>query len=79
MAIRMKTQRDHYLTEAVIELPSNVGQVDELLRAVKTTGKMTVIYNDGGVIGINVEQKTKISEAKAAELRPLLDIQEKIL
>ena len=79
MTVGIKVQKDYYLTEVSIELPTNVSQVDEVLRATKTNGKMVIQYNQGNVQGVNVEQRTKISESQANEIRALLDIGEKIL
>jgi hypothetical protein len=79
MKPEIKIQRDFYLTEASIELPTDIGQLSEILKATKTTGKLVIQYNQGSVQGVNVEQRTKISDAQAAEIRPLLEIGEKIL
>ena len=79
MAVEIKVQKDYYLTEVSIELPTNVSQVDEVLKATKTNGKMVIQYNQGNVQGVNVEQLTKISESQANEIRALLGIGEKIL
>jgi hypothetical protein len=74
MAIKINVQRDFLRTEASIALPANVADVDELLRATKTNGKMIVLYNQGFVQGINVEQNTKLSEKKSVEIRAMLDV-----
>jgi hypothetical protein len=79
MAVEIKVQKDYYLTEVSIELPTNVSQVDEVLKATRTNGKMVIQYNQGNVQGVNVEQRTKISESQANEIRALLGIGEKIL
>jgi len=79
MAVGIKVQKDYYLTEVSIELPTNVSQVDEVLKATKTNGKMVIQYNQGNIQGVNVEQRTKISESQANEIRALLGIGEKIL
>jgi hypothetical protein len=79
MAVGIKVQKDYYLTEVSIELPTNVSQVDEVLKATKTNGKMVIQYNQGNVQGVNVEQRTKISESQANEIRALLGIGETIL
>ena len=79
MAFGIKIQKDYYLTEVSVELPADISQVDEVLRATKTNGKMIVLYNQGFVNGINVEQRTKISDDAASKIRPILDIGEKIL
>lgn len=79
MAIKIKVQRDNYQTEVTIELPADVSQVDEILKATKTNGKMVVLYNGGAVQAINVEQRTKINEAKAAQIRKILEIDDTVL
>ena len=75
----IKIQKDFYLTEASIELPTDIGQLSEILKATKTTGKLVIQYNQGSVQGVNVEQRTKISDTQATKIRPLLAIGEKIL
>ena len=79
MQPKIKTQKDFFVTECSIETPTDLNQLDEILRALKSTGKSVVTYNQGGVQGISVEQKTKISEAQAEEIRRILNIDEKIL
>lgn len=79
MTVGIKVQKDYYLTEVSIDLPTNVAQVDEVLKATKTNGKMVVQYNQGNVQGVNIEQRTKIFDAQANEIRELLNIGEKIL
>ena len=74
MAIKIRTQRDVLRTEASIELPAQVSEIDELLRASKTDGKLIVLYNKGFIQGINVEQNSKISESKSVEIRALIGI-----
>lgn len=76
MAVGIKVQRDYYLTEVSIELPTDVQQVDALMKATKTNGKMVVQYNQGSVQGVNVEQRTKIPDSKASEIRALLGVGE---
>ncbi len=76
MAVGIKVQRDYYLTEVSIELPADVQQVDALMKATKTNGKMVVQYNQGSVQGVNVEQRTKIPENKATEIRSILGVGE---
>ncbi len=79
MAVGIKVQKDYYLTEVSIALPADIAQVNELLQATGTTGKLVVQYNQGNVQGINVEQKTKIPEAKTTEIRQTIGIGEKDL
>jgi hypothetical protein len=79
MAIKIKVQRDYLRTEASISLPASVSDVHEVLIATKTNGKMVVLYNQGAVQGINIEQNTKISDSKSEEIRTLLDVKDKEL
>jgi hypothetical protein len=79
MAVQIKVQKDYYQTEVSVELPADIQQVNELLQATKTTGKMVVQYNQGSVQGVNLEQRTKISDAQAEEIRKILDVGETVL
>ena len=79
MAIKIKVQKDYLRTEASIELPADVAQVHELLKATKTNGKMVVLYNQGFVNGINIEQNTKINNKPSAKIREILDVKDKEL
>jgi hypothetical protein len=79
MSVKIKIQKDYYVNEVSLELPANVSDVDELLKLTRTNGKMVVQYNQGNIQGINIEQRTKLSDAKSSEIRPLLDIPDKIL
>lgn len=72
MAFETKVQRDYFLTEVTIAVPANVQEVDALLQATKTNGKMVVQYNHGVQQGVNIEQRTRIPESKAMEVRELL-------
>lgn len=74
MAVRAKVQKDYFTTEVSMDLPADPGEIDDVLRATKTTGKMVVLYYDGHIQGINVEQKTKMTDAKSGEIRKLLGI-----
>lgn len=79
MAIRVKVQKDYYTTEISVDLPASVSDWDEVLRATRTNGKMVVLYNQGSIQGINIEQKTKISPANSEIIRPLLEIESKVM
>jgi len=69
-------QKDMLRTEATIELPAQVADVDELLRATKTNGKLVVLYNEGHIQGINIEQNTRIPESKTGEIREILKVRD---
>lgn len=79
MAVRIKTQTDYLLTECSIELPCELNDIDFLLRATRGTGKIVAVYNEGGLLGINVEQKTKIRGAVADKVREVVGVETKEL
>jgi hypothetical protein len=79
MAIKVTVQRDYLRTEASISPHTQVSEVDELLRSTKTNGKLVVLYNEGHVQGINIEQNTKITDAKSAEVRAIVAVADKNL
>lgn len=79
MAVRIKVQKNYYLSEVTMELPTNLGELEDQLKATKSTCRIVSLYNQGGVLGVNVEQRTKIPEAVDDEVRRLLGIDSKIL
>ena len=79
MAVKVKVQRDYLRTESSVEASANISQVDEIMKASKTNGKMVVLYNEGHVQGINIEQNTKIPEAKTGKVREILEVKDEEL
>ena len=80
MAIRIKSQKSYYVTEFNVETPANAGELHDVLRAIKSTGKTVILYNDGSVLGINVEQKEKVpAGAIDTQIRDLLGLDTKLL
>jgi hypothetical protein len=79
MAIKISVQRDYLRTEASVSLPAQVAEVDELLRATKTDGKLIVLYNKGYIQGINIEQNEKLTDAKSSQIRTMLNVGDKEL
>lgn len=79
MATKVKTQKDYLLTQCTIELPANVAELDSILRTSKASGKMIVLYESGGIIGVNVEQKTKTTAVNSVKVRDLLGVETKAL
>ena len=75
--MKIKAQANYYETEASLELPVNVGQVHDLLIAMKTTGKMVILYNNGYVQGINLQQREKISAISDPKIKNILGLGEK--
>jgi hypothetical protein len=77
MAMKVKVQRDYLLTEFSVE--ASASELDDVLKSIKTSGKSITLYNNGAVQGINVEQKTKLTEAQSVQIRELINIGDKIL
>jgi hypothetical protein len=67
------------LTEVSIELPCNLNDLDSLMKASRGTGKIVAVYQQGGVVGVNVEQKTKIRGATADRVREMVGVIDKEL
>ena len=79
MPTKVKAQKDYLLTEVTIELPANVAELDGIMRARKASGKLVVLYQDGGIVGVNVEQKKKATESESVKVRDLLKVDTKTL
>jgi hypothetical protein len=76
MPIRIKIQKHYLRGESTVDLPADVAEVDQQLRATKATGKMVVLYNDGYIQGINIEQNCKMSEAEATDTRSRMGVRD---
>lgn len=75
MAIQIKDSHSYYVTESIIALPAEPGEVDILARSLRASGKMVVQYNMGGIQWISIEQRTKISSDTADDqIREILGI-----
>jgi len=74
MAIRVKTQRDYLLTEVSIDLPCDLNDLDYLMRTSRATGKIVAQYSEGGLLGINLEQKTKMRDGVSDKVRELIGV-----
>jgi len=74
MAVTVKKQKDHLLTEVSIALPTDLNSLDTLMRTSKATGKIVAVYNQGGMLGVNIEQKMHISEKVSEEVRKAVGV-----
>ena len=74
MAIKIKSQKDHLITETSVALPTDLNTLDQLMRSSKATGKIVAVYNQGGMLGVNVEQKQHISESVSGKVRDILGV-----
>lgn len=74
MPIKIKTQKDYLLTEVSVSLPVDLNHLDQLMRSTKATGKIVAVYNQGGMLGVNVEQKTRASETVSEKMRNIAGV-----
>lgn len=75
MPIRIKDSHSYYVTESSVALPADPAEVDQLARSLKSSGKMVVQYNMGGIQWISIEQRTKItSDVSDDQIREILGI-----
>jgi chitinase len=74
MSVKIKVQKDYLLTEASVDSSTPIADLHAVMKDMKANGKMIVLYNGGAVQGINVEQRTKISDVKSEMVRELLEI-----
>ncbi len=79
MALKIKAQKVYLVTESSFDLPTDVGEAHDEVRAGKTDGKMSVVYCGGGVQGVTVEQKTRVPEVLATKFKKELGIEDKII
>jgi hypothetical protein len=77
MAVRIKSQQDYLLTEANIELPCELSEVDYLMRTIRGSGRIVAQYSEGGLLGINVEQRSKIRAHVSDKVRALIGVESK--
>lgn len=74
MPIKIKSQNDCLITEVSISLPTDLNSLDQLMRSSKATGKIVAVYNQGGMMGVNVEQKSRISERDSEKIRDIVGV-----
>jgi hypothetical protein len=74
LAIKIKSQKDHLITETSVALPTDLNTLDQLMRSSKATGKIVAVYNQGGMLGVNVEQKQHISDKISPEIRNIIGV-----
>jgi hypothetical protein len=77
MPTKIKTQKDYLVTEVQMSLPCDLNELGHLFKATRATGRIVAVYCDGGVIGINVEQRTKVGEPVSQRVRDLVGVSNK--
>jgi hypothetical protein len=78
MAIKVMSQRDFILTEATVKT-DDLNELAGILKAAKANAKIVAVYNQGGTIGVNIEQRTRIPEGVSAEVRKLVGVNDREL
>ena len=76
MAIKTISQRDFILTEATVKT-DDLNELAGILKAAKANAKIVAVYNQGGTIGVNIEQRTRIPEGISNEVRKLVGIDDR--
>jgi hypothetical protein len=74
MPINIKSQKDSLVTEASLDMDTNLNDLDQLMRSSKATGKIVAVYNQGGRLGVNVEQRSRVSETVADDVRKIVGV-----
>jgi hypothetical protein len=75
MPIKIKSQKDHLITEAALDpAGTDLNSLDSLMRASKATGKIVAVYNQGGLMNINLDQKSPIPEKFSEQVREILGV-----
>lgn len=74
MPVKIKSQKDFLTTKVALESPVNLQEVDALMRAGKMTGTVVATYNQGGLMGVNIDQNKHIPEKVSEQVRELADV-----
>jgi hypothetical protein len=77
MSIKIKSQKDFQTTKVSLELPADLQELDSLMRSSNATGTIVATYNQGGLMGVNIEQNKHIPEKIAEQVRDLVGVTSK--
>lgn len=75
MPIKIKTQKDYLSTKVSLD-PSgtDIGDLDSLMKATGSTGRIVAVYNQGGLMNIDLEQNSHIQEKFSEQVRNILSV-----
>ena len=79
MTPKVKVQKDYLLTEFSAEIPTDLNEWDATMRKTRATGKIVAVYTNGGLSGVNIEQKTKATEDESAKIRKVVGVKDENL
>ena len=74
MTNKLKVQKDFLLTEGSAELPTDLNEWAETMRKTKATGKIIAVWSNGGLVGVNIEQKTRATEDESVIMRKTVGV-----
>lgn len=75
MDVKVKASKSYYVTEVSVDLPADAREVDELVRGLRTNGKVVSVYNGGNMQGLSIEQRTKIPDGQVdKKIREILGV-----
>ena len=74
MPITIKSQKDSLSTKVNIGLPTNLNDLDTLMRTSKATGSIVATYSTGGLMGVCIEQNKHIPEKISDQVREIVGI-----
>lgn len=77
--LKIKTQTDYFLTEVTFEAPVDLAEVQQMIKRTHSNSKITAIFNEGGVIGVNIEQKKRVKADQSANIREMLGVKSEII
>jgi len=79
MTVELAIQKDYLLTEGSAKLPTDLNEWAEKMRKTKATGKIVAVFTNGGLSGVNIEQKTKATETESAKMRKAIGVKDEDL
>jgi len=74
MPIKIKSQKDCLNTKVAIALPADLNEIDAFMRSSNATGTIVATYNQGGLMGVNMEQNKHMPAKDASSIREILGI-----
>lgn len=74
MPINIKSQKDCLTTHVAVALPTDLNALDQLMKVSRATGKIIATYNQGGIMGVNIEQNKNLSEKLSETIRDLAGV-----
>lgn len=74
VSLKVKNVTNYYVTEVSFEAPVDLREVQEWVRSSKSNAEVIAMYCSGGVLGVSMKQRSKISSSLDSRIRELLGI-----